>query len=609
MQLNPNTLFASRYRLIKQIGIGGFSVVWLAADERAENLECAIKIYAPLDDAGIKQFRKEYTLTANLQHLGLLKATYYDVHDRSPFLVMPFCKNGSLDGLLQDKGNFTEREIAEVLYQVADALEYLHRKEILHQDIKPDNVLINEEGKYLLSDFGISSRMRSALRKSTSSTKALTEAYAPPERFIGSQTSDEKGDVFSLGVMLFELATGYVPWNGKGGVMLNLGGQTPELPIIYSKGLEQLMQSCLQYSPTERPTAAVLKKAAQLYLQDGVWPPIQQKRDRVTDFIPDKPGGRITEPLKPKPAPQVDTPTRPPGPIQEQKAGNKTTLILAVVAVLVIVAGLVWWQPWATNKLDPAREKKFLAIKSQAELLESENRWAEALTKYKEASIILEDTTVQQKITSLEDKLKRGAKVKEEEAWANAKQGKTLSALEQYLDDYPDGQYKDDATRLILALEDQQRRKEQKIINKKNSLLGTLGSNLIMQDINIKPKSMYDIKAKYIILFFFDPYDEICEIQGFALSYFYKMNKDRLNLEVYAVSSDTSIAKMNEYIDRIDAKWVTVNGPRSYLGVYRNKYNIVTLPEIYILDDKKKIIGEDLSVNYLDVFFYELQKN
>lgn len=69
MTLTPNILFASRYRLIKQIGLGGFSVVWLAADELADNLECAIKIYAPergLDEAGLKQFRKEYTVTANL---------------------------------------------------------------------------------------------------------------------------------------------------------------------------------------------------------------------------------------------------------------------------------------------------------------------------------------------------------------------------------------------------------------------------------------------------------------------------------------------------------------------------------------------------------------
>jgi len=265
MTLTPDTLFASRYRLLKQIGLGGFSVVWLSADELADNFECAIKIYAPergLDDAGLRQFRKEYTVTANLQHLGLLKATYFDVHVGSPFLVMPFCKNGSLAGMLQEKGTFTEREIAEVLLQITDALAYLHEEEILHQDIKPDNVLISDKEKYLLTDFGISSRMRSTLRKSTTTQKALTLAYAPPERFNASQESLPAGDVFSLGVMLFELATGDVPWMGAGGSVLKADTELPKLPGTFSKELTTLMQRCMAYDPIKRPTARELSAAA-----------------------------------------------------------------------------------------------------------------------------------------------------------------------------------------------------------------------------------------------------------------------------------------------------------------------------------------------------------
>jgi len=199
MHLLSNDLFGSRYRLIKQIGVGGFSVVWLAADEMVDNLNCALKIYAPdkgLDESGLELFKKEYLVTVKISHRGLMKATYFGLDLQSPFLVMPYCKNGSLGALINKKESFNEREIAEVIFQLSDALTYLHKEGVIHRDIKPDNVLIDDHGNYLLTDFGISSKLQSSLRKGTNSVKSMTRAYAAPENCIDGQKFGTKNFVF-----------------------------------------------------------------------------------------------------------------------------------------------------------------------------------------------------------------------------------------------------------------------------------------------------------------------------------------------------------------------------------------------------------------------------
>ncbi len=261
--MSQTQIFAGRYRLDKKIGSGGYSEVWLAKDEMAGDTEVAIKIYAPdkgLDQNGIKQFSREYTITAQLQHNNLLIARHYDIHDGSPYLIMPYCSRGSLQGELYEKGSLPEEEIFKIIKDVAEGLHYLHNKDILHQDIKPDNVLIYDDGRYMLTDFGISTRMRSTLKKATSTKSALTLAYAPPERYSENPENTKSGDIFSLGVMLYELATGDVPWDGNGGMVLLTGAQIPKIPNSYSNELRNLVFACMSKAKEDRPAAEDLLK-------------------------------------------------------------------------------------------------------------------------------------------------------------------------------------------------------------------------------------------------------------------------------------------------------------------------------------------------------------
>ncbi len=143
----------------------------------------------------------------------------------------------------------------------------------------------------------------------------------------------------------------------------------------------------------------------------------------------------------------------------------------------------------------------------------------------------------------------------------------------------------------------------------RGSLVGKTGSNLIMQDQNFQPRSMYDIKNKYTILFIFDPDCGHCKEETPKLVDFYNKNKTKFNVEVYAVSADTSMVKMKNYIKDMKMPWITVNGPRTYLPKhYSELYHADTTPALYILDNKHKIIAKKLPVKQLEDFFVKHEK-
>ena len=139
--------------------------------------------------------------------------------------------------------------------------------------------------------------------------------------------------------------------------------------------------------------------------------------------------------------------------------------------------------------------------------------------------------------------------------------------------------------------------------------IGKTAPNLMMQDQYLQPKSLYDIKKKYSIVFFFDPDCGHCRAETPKLVEFYNKSKGKYDFEIFAVASDTSMKKMRDFIKEMKMPWVTVNGPRSYLKEhYANLYFAETMPTIYILDDKKKVIARKLPVEKLEDFFSNYEK-
>jgi peroxiredoxin len=140
------------------------------------------------------------------------------------------------------------------------------------------------------------------------------------------------------------------------------------------------------------------------------------------------------------------------------------------------------------------------------------------------------------------------------------------------------------------------------------SLIGKTGANLTMQDQSFQPRSLYDIKKKYTILYIFDPDCGHCREETPKLVSFYEKDKAKFGIEVFAVSADTSMQKMRKYIKEMKMNWITVNGPRTYVGAYSKLYYAETTPSLYVLDDKKKIIAKGIPAEKLEEFFTNYER-
>ncbi len=269
MELQPNILFHNRYRLIEKKGSGSFGEVWLARDEQT-GIEVAVKIYIALDDRGVEEFRAEYKTAFALNHPHLLHANFFDVCEQRPYLVMQYCPSSAVSLV----GAIDEQTVWKFIRDVADGLAYLHEQDVVHRDIKPDNILRDSNGRFLITDFGLSLRMRSTLRRNSARQKntdnvAGAIGYMAPEMFSAKPQAVKATDIWALGVTIYEIATGEMPFFGQGGVMELHGAELPELPNKYSKELEQLMIKCLAKEPWDRPTASNILEVASHHINNN----------------------------------------------------------------------------------------------------------------------------------------------------------------------------------------------------------------------------------------------------------------------------------------------------------------------------------------------------
>lgn len=239
--MTPGDIINDRYLLVRSIGRGSFGEVWLATDQKL-GLNVAIKIYISLDTRGLDEFKNEFKSVYNLHHPNLLRSDYFDNVGSNPYLVMPYCPSSVGDKV----GEMSEDEIWAFVKGVAHGLAYLHANDIIHRDIKPDNILIDEQGNYVITDFGLSTKMRSTLRKASARQNKATDqsgtiGYMAPEMFSARPNAVKATDIWALGATIYEIATGEMPFCGQGGVMELHGAELPELPSHYSKKLGDLM--------------------------------------------------------------------------------------------------------------------------------------------------------------------------------------------------------------------------------------------------------------------------------------------------------------------------------------------------------------------------------
>ncbi len=262
MELYEGIKFDNRYLLKKRLGEGAFGEVWLCEDTAVNNLSVAVKIYLYMNEAGIDDFKKEYSLAFNLHHGNLLHINYFGVCDRRPYLVMPYCPNGSTS---KYKGVMDEDMAWRFIRDVASGLSCLHEEEppMIHQDIKPDNVLIDERGNFLISDFGISKTLRSTISQKGFSG---TIPYSGPERFGKNAVLVRNSDIWSLGASIYELMDGNLPFGEYGG-MVQKSMEYEKISRPCSDELQNLIYTCLSIETWDRPSADKLADYAADYIK------------------------------------------------------------------------------------------------------------------------------------------------------------------------------------------------------------------------------------------------------------------------------------------------------------------------------------------------------
>jgi serine/threonine-protein kinase len=255
------SIFAGRYRLERKLGSGGMADVWLAEDQELGR-KVAIKMlherYAN-DTQFVERFRREATHAAGLSHPNVVSIYDRGEAEGSYFIVMEYVEGRTLKELIVTRGPCPVPVAISYVRQVLAALRYAHRNGIVHRDIKPHNVLVDHEGRVKVADFGIARAGSSQMTEAGSIIG--TAQYLSPEQARGAPV-DESSDLYSTGIVLYELLTGHVPFNGETPVEIAMKhlSQVPEAPSTIRheipRDLDLVVLRALAKEPADRYRSA-----------------------------------------------------------------------------------------------------------------------------------------------------------------------------------------------------------------------------------------------------------------------------------------------------------------------------------------------------------------
>jgi serine/threonine protein kinase len=246
------------YQIVAPLGEGGMAAVYKAYHPAVERY-VALKVlprHMSSSDEFVTRFKREARLLAQLQHPHILPVFDYGEADGYPYIVMPFIVSGTLADVLRNQ-RLSLSEVRRVITQIGDALSYAHGRGMIHRDIKPSNVLIDERGNCLLTDFGLARMAEAAEKLTTSGAIMGTPAYMSPEQGMGSNI-DHRSDLYSLGVVLYEMITGRVPYTAEtpiGVVFKHIQDPLPsarKLNPNLSEALELVLLKSLAKNPDDR---------------------------------------------------------------------------------------------------------------------------------------------------------------------------------------------------------------------------------------------------------------------------------------------------------------------------------------------------------------------
>lgn len=263
------------YQIVGPLGEGGMAAVYKAyqpAMERYVALKVLPRHFAN-DPQFTARFQQEAKLLAQLQHPHILPVFDYGQSDGYTYIAMPFVQSGTLADSLQGQPLPLAR-ICQVITQVGEALNYAHTRGLIHRDVKPGNVLIDESGNCLLTDFGLARMVEESVKLTNSGAIVGTPAYMSPEQGSG-QKLDARSDIYSLGIILYEMVTGRVPYRAETPIAVIFKHIQDPLPPVHTlnpnlpEAVELVVLKALSKNPEDRyPTAGDMARSLQASLAE-----------------------------------------------------------------------------------------------------------------------------------------------------------------------------------------------------------------------------------------------------------------------------------------------------------------------------------------------------
>lgn len=222
----------NRYEIVKNIGEGGMANVYLANDTILDR-KVAVKVLRgdlSSDDKFIRRFQREALSVSNLSHPNIVEV--YDVGEEegNHYIVMEYIEGKTLKQLLKKRESLTLTEVIDIMTQLTDGIAHAHESYIIHRDIKPQNIMIEDDGRIKITDFGIAMALNATQLTQTNSVMGSVH-YLPPEQASGKSASI-KSDIYSLGILMYELLTGSVPFKGDNAVEIALKHMKEKIPSI-----------------------------------------------------------------------------------------------------------------------------------------------------------------------------------------------------------------------------------------------------------------------------------------------------------------------------------------------------------------------------------------
>lgn len=270
-------VFDDRYEVLRKLGSGGMADVYLA-DDRLLGREVALKILSSRyvnDEQFIERFRREASSAASLNHPNIVQIYDRGEAEGTYYIAMEYLEGRSLKEIILKYAPLSSELVVSVSIQILEALRFAHRRDVIHRDIKPQNIIIDSEGRAKVTDFGIA-RAGSASSMTEAGSILGTAHYLSPEQAQGLQV-EAASDLYSLGVVMYEMATGVLPFDGDNPVALAMRHvhDLPEPPSSIVPGFPANLEAVIMHALGKTPTERYL--TAQQFLEDLA--AVQQGRD------------------------------------------------------------------------------------------------------------------------------------------------------------------------------------------------------------------------------------------------------------------------------------------------------------------------------------------